>query len=257
MSNRPSQGLLFPRGVINKELTVESFEVAKNITVTGDATFAVVEVAGINGANPYSPNLSLTCLTNWAPTGSFCNKILPDYKGVMFKHSNNNGATWTWTNATSVGVLVVDTGSLQNIQQIEYYQMFSDAKYSHITMFVHPEQGETAPSSLDIGWVGAHPEVYVGAGNNNFEGYPNTVYNPFIIDNLSLSSRYLKFEARNDKSFGGSNYIEIGGIKVFTPQQQVNSNEYILEVRESRILDGADVDSWDNMPASTWDNIVN
>jgi len=256
MADRPAEGLLYPRGSGVTQSIIEPFKEAINLADTELPGFKVTEITGLNGATAYLSNLTAVCAANYQPTGSFCNIAFANTKGIFFKYIASAGATWNRPNAAAIGVLVVDLGAVKDIAEIEYYQMFSDGKVTHITAYSHPSSSNTAPSAADGSWVQAHTQTTIGAGAG-FLGYASTVTNPSTVTDLAINTRYVKFEALNDGSLGNPNYIEIGGIKLFTPELPRTSNEYILEVRETEILDGAEAASWDNLPATTWDTIFN
>jgi hypothetical protein len=256
MTDRPAQGLLYPRGSGVSQSIVEPFKESINLADIALPGFTLKEITGLNGATAYLSNLTAVCEASYQPTGSFCNKAFANNKGIFFKHHPSAGATWNRPNAGAIGVLVVDLGAVKDIAEIEYYQMFADGKVTHITAYSHPSSSNTAPSAVNSGWVQAHAQTTIGAGAG-FLGYAGAITNPSTVTGLVINTRYVKFEALNDGSLGNPNWIEIGGIKLFTPELPRTSNEYILEVRDTEILNGAEAASWDNLPATTWDTIFN
>jgi hypothetical protein len=256
MTDRPAQGLLYPRGSGVRQSIVEPFKEAINLADTTLPGFAVTEITAINGAGVYASNLTAACSSNYQPTGSFCNKAFSNTKGIMFKHNVNAGATWSSPVVGATGVLVIDLGSVKDVAEIEYYQMLADGKVTAITAYSHPSASSTPVLASASGWVQVHPQTAMSAGGI-FIDYAGSMTNPTVITDLTITTRYLKFECLSDNSLGYPGWIELGGVKVFTPELTRTSNEYILEVRETEILDGAEAASWDNLPATTWDTIFN
>lgn len=250
---RPTDGLLFPRGITNKQTILSPALIETNVADTSRPLFKVCSIAGLNGASPYRTTLNDPCVSSWSSTGSFCNKLYPNDPSVIFKYNVNAGATWHRPTTSGIGVLVIDLGETITLNKAVYFQMFSDSKVTHIQAFTHPAVGSTAPLHTDSGWVELHPESIISAGTTSYGDILATSASPITIPNLAAPTRYVMFYAKNDGRYGGSSYIEIGGIKLFnTPTE---TPQYIMGVIATEILDAADVTAWDNLPGTAWDEL--
>lgn len=173
----------------------------------------VVQIEALGGASVYASDLQTDCSAYWYPQGTLCNSADVDSQTQSTKQNNASGATWdTMGNGyDAVGVLVIDLGSVQNIQTLQVYQMFSDGKTTHIQFFYHADTSTVAPDYTDSGWTSLTNEHVVSEGDIS----DNTVTLPTSISVASTATRYLKIHARNDGSYGDATYIELRNIKVF------------------------------------------
>ena len=215
-------------------LPSDSINVLNGVYTGGSASVVLITAyaAGVEKSELVFINeLALDCSNNWVPQGSLCdvapttNSSEVSTKIDEFDVGNErSGATWdSYDNEeipnAATGVLIVDACSDNSCDTVSFtqarvFQMFSDGKTTHIQLAVHNDQGDNIPAWDDEGWtVVSNGFESIGAGMTSDDG--ETVSDPTAIALGSWQSRYVRIEARNDGSYGGSNYIELRSIKLF------------------------------------------
>jgi hypothetical protein len=168
----------------------------------------------------YDDDLSVDCDAGWMAQGSLCN-LDPSSDDInqSIKMDSDSGATWENDDPAVTGVLVIDgcsDGSCTSIKfsEARIFQMFSDGELTHARLAVHAEMGDTPPAWDDAGWtVVTSAFEPVGPGATADEGV--TVTAPTVIELGAQDSRYVRVEARNDKTRVETAYIELRSIKLF------------------------------------------
>ena len=120
-------------------------------------------------------------------------------------------STWGAGGGANTGYMVVDLGQVRTFNELRVFQTYADGKVTHVKMYVHPDTSGVAPIYSDGDWTVLIPESLVGAGA--FSG--DTVSKPTVISFADQTARFVKFEFRNDGSFGFPNWIELRELKLF------------------------------------------
>ncbi len=197
-----------------------------NGILTG-GTAVPVQQAVYGGGNLYRPNsLNEPCSARWYPNGTLCDELPTTHNPTISTKNTHSGATYSRTQGTSTGVLVVDLGAVQVFNQVNVFQMFSDGKTTHFCMSTHPETGAIPPDWQDTGWIALNGFDLIGPGAN----LGGSVTNPTVIPLVLATSRYVMVEVQNDGRYGSSSWTELRAFKLFNG----------LDTDEDGWADGAD-----------------
>jgi hypothetical protein len=186
---------------------------ASVVTIT-----AYSSLTGLEDINlVYNSDLTRNCTESWSASGSLCNTNgTADDKTTSVQSSNVIGATWIAKNANSVGVLIIDAGSVISFSEARVFQMFSDGKTTQIRLSAHSGTGSTVPGWNDAGWSvitpGSNGISNVGASVRETN---NNVTSPTVLSLGARSSRYIKVEAYNNGIHGDGVFIELRSLKLF------------------------------------------
>ncbi|MDX2189002.1 MAG: LamG-like jellyroll fold domain-containing protein, partial [Bacteroidota bacterium] len=182
-----------------------------NGVFSGGST-TILDFRANSPASNYS-SLGGTCSSSYQPEGTFCDEGAGlNSQTLSNKTTNASGATWFSGGASGVGILVVDMSQVRNLSSFAVFQMFADGKVTHFRAYAHPNTS-SAPAWNDGAWSALFSEGVVGAGNLS----GNNVTLPTIFNFATVSTRYLKFEFRNDGRYGNPSYIEVRAVKAFGP----------------------------------------
>lgn len=171
----------------------------------------VIEYSNYNAPNYSGSSLGTSCVQSWHPRGSLCDEgIYADNPDTSYRTTNNAGATWRNNSAgSSYGILVIDLGSIQSVDSMSIFQMFSDGKATHVEAYAY--SGSGVPSSTSAGWSQLFPFTAVGPG-----AYSGTVVTkPLKLGFTKTDTRYIKLYVKNDGSLGFGTWIELRQIKLF------------------------------------------
>ena len=173
-----------------------------------------VQIAGNGGVSPYNTDLDKWDDDQWqAPQALYDQGTYANSEDYWSNPVEGWGSTWN-NNSGGVGYLVVDLLDVRTIDRFSVFQMFSDGKTTHIQFFKHSAT-VSAPDYTDTGWVAVEDERVVDAGLN--DSTLGRIASPTKISVTAFSTRFLKISVRNDGRYGGSDYIELKGVKAFAP----------------------------------------
>ena len=113
-----------------------------------------------------------------------------------------------------MGTIVFDAGSEITVTDFSVFQMFSDGKVTHFSIFVLEGNGPPVESPTmyqDPNWTVLVPLSSIGAGQEN----GNEVSDPTKFTIPAATGRYFKIEATNDGSLGSTGWTEIRQVKAF------------------------------------------
>jgi hypothetical protein len=186
---------------------------ASVVTITGYSSLTSLEDLSL----VYRSDLTRNCTASWSPSGALCNTNgTANDKTTSVQDSNVVGATWIAKSANSVGVLIIDAGSVISFSEARVFQMFSDGKTTQIRLSAHSSTGSTVPAWNDAGWSvitpGSNGIADVGAGVRETN---NNVTSPTVLSLGASNSRYIKVEAYNNGSHDDGSYIELRSLKLF------------------------------------------
>jgi hypothetical protein len=208
----PTAALPIP-GVINLLNSSFSGGSASVVAITGYSSLTGLENLNL----VYDNSLTADCTVSYSPSGPLCNTNgTADDKTTSFQAKQAIGATWYASMANSVGVLIIDAGSVINFSEARVFQMFSDGKTTQIRLSAHSSTGSIAPAWNDTGWSVITPgnngisDIGAGAQATN-----NRVTSPTVLSLGARSSRYLKVEAYNNGTYGDGAFIELHSLKLF------------------------------------------
>ena len=153
---------------------------------------------------------SVNCSNSWRWEQILCD---PSSRAndlhYLTKLSAHSGLTTNNRSPREVYV-VVDLGTSRIFNTLRVFQMFSDGKVTQASLFVNSTTGSSRPSYNDSGWQLAGQSV-VGQGQNNI----STVSCPTAISLGTQNSRYVKLVFKNTGEYGFSDWLELGGVKLF------------------------------------------
>lgn len=169
---------------------------------------------GGSTASHFSPgygSLGACGAGNWRWVHALCSDSDIDDPSKSVKSNHRSGSTWA--SGSAQGYMVIDLGTVRSFNQLAVFQMFSDGKVTHLTLYAHPDTSasSTAPVITNTEWVEKIPETSIGAGLRT----GSTVTGPTVIDFNYVTTRFIRVKARNDGSLGSPNYIEIRELKLF------------------------------------------
>ena len=176
-----------------------------------------VQITGFNAA-PYESDLGQWTGPWQAPQaifdqGPYVNH--PDFWSNVQNHWATGTSWWNDSPGQSYGVLIVDLQQIRPIARVSVFQMFGLGKITHIALAGHPHSGAAAPDAFHSGWTPFLPKTLVGPGRDHgsFIAEPSQ----FTVD---VITRYVKIMAYNDGSLGDDDFIDLKGIKMYSPAAQ-------------------------------------
>ena len=101
-----------------------------------------------------------------------------------------------------------------DFNEARVFQMFSDGKTTHLTLYASPATGDSAPAWDSNSWQQI-ADAEVGPGTlDDVEGL--VVSDPTVIAlDQTVVTRYLRVDVQNDGSQADGSYIELRSLKLF------------------------------------------
>lgn len=222
-----------------------------NATIVYDQDFTGVAGTGVTDPlakiydSDFSPSPTpvgpedVNCDRSWRWEQILCDPApTTDSATTLTKPSQEVGATFDNDAAQEwYAYYVVDLGATQPLSTFQVYQMFADAKTTHVSLAGSPSVGDDRPAVTDAGWFTVLDKSAVGAGTKQSA---TRVTDPTAFSLGGVSTRYVLLKFWNDGSLGGgTSYLEVGGIKLFggagagsssgvlSPQRQVFSLSFV------------------------------
>jgi hypothetical protein len=100
-------------------------------------TTTIIAYEAKNGSNLFSgTSLGTGCNQSWRPYGTLCDEGQSANSPLVSQKSNNSsGATWRNTAVNGYGVLIFDLQNVKSFNSLTAFQMFSDGKYTSLSLF--------------------------------------------------------------------------------------------------------------------------